>query len=125
MASCESLPKGLSSCRSREITSRSTVAKSSRGVSVSLFIPATRSARLSLITKSAPCFLNASTGPVAVLLKARPSGSAPVFPGQVRVLLGAGEGELALDDRLVEDKPRVLMARFHDVFERPNVSNPG
>ncbi|KAJ0163891.1 hypothetical protein CTA2_2171 [Colletotrichum tanaceti] len=36
----------------------------------------------------------------------------------VRVLLGAREGELAGDDALVEDEPRVVVARGADVLER-------
>ena len=49
----------------------------------------------------------------------------PVLAGQVRVLLGARQRELTLDDRLVEHKPGVLMARLRDEFESAQVVETG
>ncbi len=40
------------------------------------------------------------------------------LPGEVGVLLGAGQAELLADDALVEDEPGVVVAGPHDVFER-------
>ncbi len=47
---------------------------------------------------------------------ARPAEHLPhVLVGEVGVLLRAGEGELLLDDALVEHEPRVVVAAAHDV----------
>src|SRR5436309_6686008 len=42
----------------------------------------------------------------------------PAAAGEVGILLGAGQRELALDDLLAEHEPGVLVARRHDVGER-------
>ncbi len=60
--------------------------------------------------------MNAFTG--AGYVRAGPADHvADGLAGQVRVLLGAGEGELLADDALVEHEPGVAVTRSHDVFE--------
>ena len=59
------------------------------------------------------------------LHRLRGSGTNPAehlahrLAGEVGVLLGAGEGELLLDDLLRQDEPRVVVARLAQVGQRP------
>ena len=84
---------------------------------LSAFMAATRSARLSRTMKSAPWFLNASTGAGAPLLVARLRGHQPALAGEVRILLRARQREFLLDDALRQHEPRIIVAGAHDVLQ--------
>ena len=81
-------------------------------------MPSTSVGRSFATTKSGPWRLKASTGAGAPEPTRELQQLADALAGDVRVLLGAGERELLLDDLLGQDEPGVLVAGRADVGER-------
>ena len=125
--SCRSLENALASSRSRAtICALDRRRRRAAGRGRCAFIPSTSSSRVSATTKSSPCSLNASTGPGAPLARRLVQQELQVLAGDVGVLLGAGERELLLDDRLGQHEPRVVVAGRQDRLHRADACrSPG
>ena len=81
-------------------------------------MPRTRSGSERSTTKSLPWSMNALHGARRPGGQPFPQHGAPALRRRVRVLLGARERELLLDDLLGEHEPGVVVARGLDVGER-------